>query len=200
MSLFKTDSLIKKTTVLQGFAKRTKGKTRFLHLKAQETLDERIGTLIPPENIQMVSYGEWSTHDLLLFILNQTGPAKVYFTTWAISEFSIRQLYQLCQDGLITELRGLFDYRNGIHKPGALQLLRSLSDNICPAKCHAKVLLVFNDTWGVSILSSANMTENPRWEAGTICTDRDMCFPHMDWIDSVIQNELEKNGSKEIFT
>ena len=60
---------------------------------------------------------------LLFFLLEQTGPARVYFTTWAISEYAIRQLNQFIEHGLILELKRIFDYRNGIRKPAELQFL-----------------------------------------------------------------------------
>ena len=109
--------------------------------------------------------GDWSTHDLLLYLREQTGPAKVYFTTWPISEYAIRQLHNMIGDGLILELKGIFDYRNGTRKPAELQFLQKITTDIKAAKCHAKVTVIINDSWGVCVVGSANYTRNPRIEA-----------------------------------
>jgi hypothetical protein len=100
------------------------------------------GQVAQDQSVHYASLGDWSTHDLLFFILEQTGPAKVYFTTWAISEYAIRQLYLFIEQGLILELKGIFDYRNGIRKPAELQFLQKITTDIKAAKCHAKVTVI----------------------------------------------------------
>jgi len=104
------------------------------------------------DTIHFVSMGDWSTHDLLFYFLKMTGPADVFFTTWSISEFAIRQLYSYVDTGMITKLSGLFDYRNGIHKPAELQFLKQITSDIKAAKCHAKVVVIRNLAWGSVLL------------------------------------------------
>jgi hypothetical protein len=150
--------------------------------KANEKLHQVFGKVIENHSVHFASLGDWSTHDLLFFLLEQTGPARVYFTTWAISEYAIRQLYQFIEQGLILELKGIFDYRNGIRKPAELQFLQKITTDIKAAKCHAKVTVVENDQWGISVVGSANYTRNPRIEAGVLCCDKAVAAFHRDWI------------------
>ena len=36
---------------------------------------------------------------------------------------------------------------------------------------HAKVALLWNDNWNISVVTSQNATDNPKMERGTIFTD-----------------------------
>ena len=156
--------------------------------KAGEKLLQVFGKVIEGQSVHYASRGDWSTHDLLFFLLEQTGPAKVYFTTWAISEYAIRQLYGFIEHGLILELKGIFDYRNGIRKPAELQFLQKITTDIKAAKCHAKVTVIENDRWGISVVGSANYTRNPRIEAGVLCCDKTVATFHRDWILKELSN------------
>ena len=156
--------------------------------KAGEKLHQVFGKVVDGQSVHYASLGDWSTHDLLFFLLEQTGPARVYFTTWAISEYAIRQLYQFIEHGLILELKGIFDYRNGIRKPAELQFLQKITTDIKAAKCHAKVTVIENDYWGISVVGSANYTRNPRIEAGVLCCDKTVAAFHRDWILKELSN------------
>ncbi|MCX6250605.1 MAG: hypothetical protein NTX61_07630 [Bacteroidetes bacterium] len=146
MSLFSANDLVKKKIekTVSG-AVNASGTHVFKIGKANQKLTEVFGSLLPDQVIPYVSLGDWSTHDLLFFILEQIGPARVWFTTWANSEYAIRQLYQFVEHGMILQLKGIFDYRNGIRKPAELQFLQKITTEIKPAKCHAKVTVIEND-------------------------------------------------------
>lgn len=183
MSLFKSTDLIKSENKPQVKASvKALGNTRAFIGKANAKLNQVIGPVNPNESIHFASLGDWSTHDLLFYLLQISGPASVFFTTWAISEYAIRQLYNFIQEGLILELHGIFDYRNGVRKPAELQFLQQITTNIKPAKCHAKVTVIINDAWGICIVGSANYTRNPRIEAGVICSEKSVAEFHRDWI------------------
>jgi len=164
--------------------------------KAGEKLSQVFGKVVDGQSVHYASLGDWSTHDLLFFLLEQTGPARVYFTTWAISEYAIRQLYGFIEHGLILELKGIFDYRNGIRKPAELQFLQKITTDIKAAKCHAKVTVIENDNWGISVVGSANYTRNPRIEAGVLCCDKSVAAFHRDWILKELSNTSAFDRSK----
>ena len=159
--------------------------------KANQKIQSVIGQLNQDQSKHYVSMGDWSTHDLLFYLLEQTGPARVYFTTWAISEYAIRQLHNMIEDGLILELKGIFDYRNGTRKPAELQFLQKITTDIKAAKCHAKVTVIVNDTWGVCVVGSANYTRNPRIEANVLCSVREVAEFHRDWILNELKGESD---------
>ena len=45
--------------------------------KAGEKLNQVFGKVIDGQSVHYASLGDWSTHDLLFFLLEQTGPARV---------------------------------------------------------------------------------------------------------------------------
>ena len=189
MSLFsKEDIVIKKPDKASSGSVAVAGVNLLTIGKAHEKLHQVFGKVADGQSIHYASLGDWSTHDLLFFLLEQTGPARVYFTTWAISEYAIRQLYGFIEHGLILELKGIFDYRNGVRKPAELQFLQKITTDIKAAKCHAKVTVIENDHWGISVVGSANYTRNPRIEAGVLCCDRRVAAFHRDWILKELSN------------
>jgi hypothetical protein len=197
MSLFSTEDLTKKKPDrLKSGSVPFTGSNLLTIGKANEKLHQVFGQVVDGQSQHYASLGDWSTHDLLFFLLEQTGPARVYFTTWAISEYAIRQLYQFIEHGLILELKGIFDYRNGIRKPAELQFLQKITTDIKAAKCHAKVTVIENDNWGISVVGSANYTRNPRIEAGVLCCDKTVAAFHRDWILNELSNTSALDRSK----
>ena len=197
MSLFSTEDLTKKKPDRSKSGSIPFTGSNLLTIgKANEKLHQVFGQVIDGQSVHYASLGDWSTHDLLFFLLEQTGPARVYFTTWAISEYAIRQLYQFIEHGLILELKGIFDYRNGIRKPAELQFLQKITTDIKAAKCHAKVTVIENDHWGISVVGSANYTRNPRIEAGVLCCNKTVAAFHRDWILKELSNTSVLDRSK----
>ena len=197
MSLFSTEDLAKKKPDRPKSGSVPFSGSNLLTIgKANEKLHQVFGQVNDGQSVHYASLGDWSTHDLLFFLLEQTGPARVYFTTWAISEYAIRQLYQFIEHGLILELKGIFDYRNGIRKPAELQFLQKITTDIKAAKCHAKVTVIENDNWGISVVGSANYTRNPRIEAGVLCCDKTVAAFHRDWILNELSDTSALDRSK----
>jgi len=189
MSLFSSEDLVKKKPDRpKSGSVPVAGENLLIIGKANEKLHQVFGKVVYGRSVHYASLGDWSTYDLLFFLLEQTGPARVYFTTWAISEYAIRQLYGFIEHGLILELKGIFDYRNGIRKPAELQFLQKITTDIKAAKCHAKVTVIENDHWGISVVGSANYTRNPRIEAGVLCCDKTVAAFHRDWILKELSN------------
>ena len=196
MSLFNLTDLSRRTTLKTESRSISVSGTASCRIgKANAKLQEVFGAIGQDRIMPFVSLGDWSTHDLLFFLLEQTGPARVYFTTWAISEYAIRQLYNLIEQGMILELKGIFDYRNGIRKPAELQFMEKISTEIKPAKCQDKVTVLENENWGISIVGSANYTRNPRIEAGVLFTLKDVAAFEKNWIERELSNNSVFDGN-----
>lgn len=169
MALFKIDDSIKPS------ASNDKSKSILLkgHVSfwdaTQISIANEFDKYEPDENhiIAGVSKGAWNNHDFLFYWLNRLGPAKVYLTTWAISEIAMRNLVQFMTDGLIIDLFALFDYRNTSRKPAELAFIENNASRIKLAKCHAKMLVIYTPI-PVVLTGSANMTRNPRLENITV--------------------------------
>ncbi len=196
MSLFSvTDIGNKKRSINLSCAMDDSSGTSMFIGKSHQKLKDIIGEIHTGESKHYASMGDWSTHDLLFYLLQITGPAKVYFSTWAISEYAIRKLYQFIDLGIILELRGIFDYRNGIRKPAELQFLKKITTDIKAAKCHAKVTVIDNNQWGIAIVGSANFTRNPRIEAGVICASKSAADFHKTWILNELKGQSSFHGT-----
>jgi hypothetical protein len=189
MSLFRTKDLAVAKIAQKSKAIGHKGDQYAVIGKKNQKVGEVLWMGKQGDMISFVSHGDWSTHDILFYYLTHLKvPARVAFTTWSISEFAIRQLYNYVEQGLITKLSGLFDYRNGIHKPAEVQFLQKITSDVQPAKCHAKVCIITTDQWGISIVTSGNFTRNPRIECGTITFNKDIARFHESWIMNELNN------------
>lgn len=183
MSLFKLETEQQRKPV--SGAIKAVGVGHCLPIHSKEILSQVIGKLEPEQNTHFVSRGEWSMHDLLEFVLGQTGPADIYLTTWALTEEPVRKLFFMKEAGLIKNLYCLVDYRLQVRKPEPLQLLKNMTDHIEFTQCHAKVTVIENEDWQVSVMGSANYTKNPRIEAGILSTLSQVAAFHKEWIKSL---------------
>lgn len=153
-----------------------------------QQLKQVIGQLEQNQVIAFATAGKWSSHELLRHCLQLIGPARVSLTTWAVTEEPLRMIHKLIEQGQITEFNCVFDYRTEKRKPEALQFAQCIVSRVKLTHCHAKILVMQNEQWNIAIVSSANFTNNPRLEAGTIFTIASVA----DFYKQVIDNELQK--------
>jgi hypothetical protein len=128
--------------------------------------------------------GLWSSHDLLLHLLNQTGPARIWIATWSMTEDSVRLLVQGLESGLIQSMDLLIDARVIRRNPSAYAFVKAHADKVRITACHAKVTVLQNDDLAISIVGSANYTNNPRIESGVVTVSRTIAQFHQWWISA----------------
>ncbi|MDR1716344.1 MAG: hypothetical protein LBS20_10905 [Prevotella sp.] len=121
--------------------------------------------------IPYVHKGKWAIHELLPILLEQTGTAAVRIATFNISEDSLRPLFFLVEKQKVSELRLLLDMNVKRHKIDLLLFAANITSNVRLSSTHMKVMLIENEHWNVGVVGSANMNNNPRYEAGFIFTD-----------------------------
>jgi len=122
------------------------------------------------ETIPFTSEGEFSMHELLEYLLLKTGPAKVRITSFSITEAAVRSFLHLMETGVILSLECLFDLSVKRHKLGLLNFANNIATSIALTKCHAKLILIENSDWKISVAGSANFQVNDKIEAGVIST------------------------------
>lgn len=195
MSLFNTKELAPKSqpyqtqqthTAKSAIWKRSRGRNLV-------ALVDMVDNLKQGEAVQFCTGGLWSMHEMLRLLLMKSGPAKVWMTTWTITEEPMRVLLDLIKQGYITELSAVLDYRIERRKPEAFQLASNIISRIKLTKCHAKVAVIQNDQWDITVMGSANFSKNPRIEAGVVFTDKESAEFNMQWINDVIDG-------KEVFS
>jgi hypothetical protein len=144
-------------------------------LKANKEMATCLGELVQGTTILYLTENQWSMPDLLRYAALQLGQCKLYFTTWAMSEEAIREIVSLRQQGVLTGIYALLEYKIKQNKDESFQLLQYNADHIGLTKIHAKLTVLVNEAnqTGIIINSSANMNENKRIESGTIVCDYD---------------------------
>jgi hypothetical protein len=133
-------------------------------------LIQSIGQLQNGKTTHYYSYGNFNLVRLLIHMLKQTGSANVFMTSYSFSQKSIEQLLNHRQKGNILSFRVIVDNRVKTMSPIPFQMLSTAFDYRC-SSIHAKVSLIWNDKWNISIVTSQNATDNPKLERGTIFTD-----------------------------
>ena len=134
-----------------------------------KTLNKEIGTLLPNKVIHFITDGSWSLHELLDYLLNQTGSASVKIASFALSEVAVRCFARLIDEQKITALDCLFDKSCRRTKFDLLTFCSSMA-NIRLTENHMKLIIIKNEDWHIVVNTSANFTPNKRAEAGIITT------------------------------
>lgn len=152
------------------------------------TLQKQIGTLARGVCINFWSFGSFSLHELLFYILKQTGPAHINMCTWSISQEAVEQITRRCNRGEILSIRFLLDPRVKVCKAKPLQMIAA-NFQYAMTRVHAKVVTLENDTWKLSIVSSQNATTNPKLERGMIIVADEV----FEFDKKIFENEFERN-------
>lgn len=152
---------------------------------------EQITINCDKQTIPYYSRHEFSMHQLIAHILEQTGPADVVLSTFSISEAPVRSFYNLSEKGLLKSLSCLFDFMVKKHKIGLLFFANNIVNQIAITKCHAKITLIKNENYSVSIISSANLNINDKIEAGIICKDESIYDFYYKLLMEDINNGLQ---------
>lgn len=190
MSLFKTADLVEiKEDPVNRITFIKDGSTEnIIAVKSRSDIEKILSHLNTGNGlIHYCTGGAFSAHELLFCILAMTGPVKVYITTWTMTEYPARLLSEALQSGKIIELFCLLDIRME-KNANVFQLIRNNSTKIRLSHCHAKTIIVQNDAWIISVISSQNITENPRIKAGVICSNPIVADFHKQWILKEIEN------------
>jgi hypothetical protein len=114
--------------------------------------------------------GERHLHDIIADAL-PPDRAKLDLTTYSISEAGIRALLRLRESDRIGRIRCLIDMRNFTHKFQLCFFFSSFAQ-LAFASCHAKVTMISSPKTKFTIIGSANLTTNKRYETALITSDK----------------------------
>ena len=145
------------------------GKTAFIADK-DINLSKAIGQLTARKDTHYYSWGNFNLVRLIIYLIRQTGPVHCLMTSYSFSQTSIEQLQNRIEKKDLLSFRVIIDNRVKTMSPKPFQMLMQSFDYRCTS-VHAKVALLWNDKWKLSIVTSQNATDNPKLERGTIFTD-----------------------------
>lgn len=135
------------------------------------------------------------TLGLLGWILAQTGPADVYVSTFSTSDAFIRGFHNLKKKGLVTKSVLLADLKASKKTYKLYKEMQQNFDAVYLAQNHSKVVLVQNDEWTVTVISSQNQTYGDRAECTIITTFQEIFFEqYSGFSDIVDNNSIQLNG------
>jgi hypothetical protein len=136
-----------------------------------EILSKHIGLIEHGGSYNFWTFGRYCMTDIINHLLRITGPADVTATTWSLNAASVQTMLNRRKDGLLKSFRMWIDPRVRRAAPEPLALLRHNFETVI-APVHAKIALVGNEEWKISVSGSINFTSNPQPERGIIqCID-----------------------------
>ena len=105
------------------------------------------------------------TLGLLGWILEQTGPAEVYVSTFSTSDAFLRGFCNLKKKDLILKSVLLADLKASKKTYKLYKEMQQCFDAVYLAQNHSKVVLVQNDRWTVTVIRTRRMATAPsvRW-------------------------------------
>lgn len=141
-------------------------------------------------NIPYASEADFSTHELIGHLLNQTGPAAVRISSFSITEIAIRSFLKLRESGMITELSCLFDLTVKRHRLGLLFFAHNIVNEVRLTKIHAKLIFIDNADWNLVVVTSSNLNVNDKMEVGLIISNAEEYRFYSDCFDKWFNDAL----------
>ena len=136
-------------------------------------LNKAIGKLENGKVTHYYSWGNFNLVRLIIYLIRQTGPVHCMMTSYSFSQSSIEQLQNRITKGEILSFKVIIDNRVRTMSPIPFQMLMQSFDYRCTS-VHAKVALLWNEQWKITIITSQNATDNPKLERGIIITDAEV--------------------------
>jgi len=166
---------------------------KFINEDVRMEIDVQMGALTMGESVHFATTARWHLHDIIVWALRQTGPADIYLAMFSIKEYQARVLGKMKADKLIKEMHVLVDYRLEVRDAKVMPFLKESCDSIGMMRTHAKLVVLRNENWGVTITGSANLTQNTRADVGVITCNKEVADYRIDWIT---QNIKDGTGTK----
>ena len=152
-----------------------------------KNLSKAIGQLAIGKDTHYYSWGNFNLVRMIIYLIRQTGPVHCLMTSYSFSQTSIEQLQYRIEKKDLLSFRVIIDNRVKTMSPKPFQMLMQSFDYRCTS-VHAKVALLWNDNWKLSIVTSQNATDNPKLERGTIFTDHSV----FDFDFKVLEDEFKR--------
>ena len=135
------------------------------------------------------------TLGLLGWILQQTGPADVYVSTFSTSDAFLRGFFNLKKKDLVLKSVLLADLKASKKTYKLYKEMQQCFDTVYLAQNHSKVVLVQNDRWTVTVISSQNQTYGDRAECTLVTTSQEIFYEQYCGLRDIVDHDsLQLNG------
>ena len=127
--------------------------------------------------------------DLLEWILEQVGTAKVWQTSFSISEEFLRRLFFIEKSGRVSEFNLVLDHKATNKTLKLWSFMTQVIERTYLTDNHSKILLVQAESGDtVSVITSQNLTRGNRHESAFISTDPAIFNTLHAQVDDLIRN------------
>ena len=127
--------------------------------------------------------------DILEWILDQVGTAKVWQTSFSISEEFLRRLFFIEKSGRVTEFNLVLDHKATNKTLKLWVFITQVIQRTFLADNHSKILLVEAESGDtVSVITSQNLTRGNRHESAFISTEKTIFTTLKNQVEDLIKN------------
>ena len=127
--------------------------------------------------------------DVLEWILSQVGKAKVWQTSFSISEEFLRRLFFIEKGGMVSEFNLVLDHKATNKTLKLWSFICQVMKRTYLADNHSKILLVESEAGDtISVVTSQNLTRGNRHESTFISTDKAIFAALHDAVTDLIRN------------
>jgi hypothetical protein len=141
------------------------------------------------KSYHFISFGQYSLKHVVFHLISIIGKCHIWSTTYGLGPISARGIVKGLDNGAISSFNFLYDWKIRTYKEEA----HFVCENRFPVKLtsiHAKVTVLLNEEWGITISGSANWSDtNKKIECITVSTNKDLALFHKKWIDAAIKCE-----------
>ena len=140
--------------------------------------------------------GQWSLSDLVLHVLEATGPADLTVSTWTAAGADLDHTFRLLESDEVRSARWLVDGSFKTRQPGYCAKLVELFgvEAVRVIENHAKFVMIRNEAWDVVVMTSMNLNKNSRLEFFSVHEDQELA----DWLQSVIDEAFAEAPNLEL--
>lgn len=127
--------------------------------------------------------------DVLEWILSQVGKAKVWQTSFSISEEFLRRLFFIEKGEMVSEFNLVLDHKATNKTLKLWSFICQVMKRTYLADNHSKILLVESEAGDtISVVTSQNLTRGNRHESTFISTDKAIFAALHDAVTDLIRN------------
>jgi len=151
-----------------------------------------LGELEPGVEVFGLTMGQFSSIDLLSYILEETGPAEVDIATWTSAPSDTEHVRRLfIEQSVITRCRWVINYALPRLQPEYCEALidKFGIDCIRTIAIHGKFQTIKNDRWNIALRTSMNPNQNKRIQWFELSDDPNMCQFYRSLVDEIWETQ-----------
>ena len=151
-------------------------------------IEDIVGKIEPGMRTFGFTAGQFSFSDLIEYILNQTGPATLYISTWAASNDGIKKVFDFLNSDMLADVKFMIDTGAKKYRDDQFgKLLDRFGDCVRTTRIHAKFAVIRNENWNIVIRTSANLNKNLRLENFEIDEDKEFADFFQKFFDAAFE-------------